>query len=548
MKRQGALANVLIVVAAIAAYASTANNYFIQDDFGVVWLLSQKPWNYFPQWFVSPWMDQIWGFTPDEVRPFPAVSYQIAAIAGPAIPFANHAINIAFHAGTALLVAQVARHAAGLGLPAATLTAILFVLLPNQGETVAWITGRVDSLPAFFYIASFLAFVRWRKGGGSRFYGWSLVWCFVSLFSKQTTITLGPALVLYDLILARRRPRISWEWLRPYVPFALLTMGYLALRFVLFGEVAREGALNTTRFHVFLQDAADHLSRIVLGAESSAGTGGRAVVLAGGAFLIGLIVRSIQSTNTEDSVHPRGDARSTVYFGIVWVVLGILPTLVSTYASPRHAYLASLGWTVVAGVIFNRLWETKTVRVARIAGAIGVSALIVGYVLELRTVVTDWNSRAAISQKAVMDLERLVNDAPDGSLIVAGMSPAVWAFSLPFAAEPPFTRTTLTDRVSMIWPAPDHCCGIFQWEIYTRERLRAWLSNANHPPAIVLSWNDDSGALTHLSDAADPGLKALLTLLEGSGDRVALETNVDKLVQDYVPFHAAAVREPAARR
>ena len=81
---------------------------------------------------------------------------------------------------------------------------ILFVLLPNQAETVAWITGRVDSMPAFFYVASFVTYVRWRGSGGARLYMWSVFWCFVALLSKQTTITLGPALVLYDVMVARR--------------------------------------------------------------------------------------------------------------------------------------------------------------------------------------------------------------------------------------------------------------------------------------------------------------------------------------------------------
>ena len=38
--------------------------------------------------------------------------------------------------------------------------ALVFVLLPIQAESVAWVTGRVDSLPACFYFASFLLYVR----------------------------------------------------------------------------------------------------------------------------------------------------------------------------------------------------------------------------------------------------------------------------------------------------------------------------------------------------------------------------------------------------
>ena len=38
----------------------------------MVALLASKPATYFPRWFVTTWMDDIWGYTPDEIRPFPA--------------------------------------------------------------------------------------------------------------------------------------------------------------------------------------------------------------------------------------------------------------------------------------------------------------------------------------------------------------------------------------------------------------------------------------------------------------------------------------------
>ena len=89
-----------ICLAASLPYASTLNNYFVNDDFGVVQLLTQKPLLYFPKWFVTSWMDNIWGATQDEIRPFPAVTYQLAGLWGATSPVANHAANIAFHAAT----------------------------------------------------------------------------------------------------------------------------------------------------------------------------------------------------------------------------------------------------------------------------------------------------------------------------------------------------------------------------------------------------------------------------------------------------------------
>src|SRR5215208_4040610 len=219
LKRETRLAIAVAVVAAIGPYLGNLTDYFIQDDFGVVGLLSQKPAGYFPRWFVSTWMDDIWGYTPDEVRPFPAVTYQIAALWGAASPVANHAINIAFHAINALLVFWIARLAAGLGVLAALAAAIIFAWLPMQAESVAWITGRVDSMPACFYMASFLLFVRWRATGDRALYAASIAFCFVALFTKQNTITLPAALVLYDLVIRRDWPLHVWRWVRPYIPY-----------------------------------------------------------------------------------------------------------------------------------------------------------------------------------------------------------------------------------------------------------------------------------------------------------------------------------------
>ena len=66
------LAMLAIALAATLPYLSTIDNYFAQDDFGVVQLLAGKPAAYFPRWFTTTWMDDIWGFIPDEIRPFPA--------------------------------------------------------------------------------------------------------------------------------------------------------------------------------------------------------------------------------------------------------------------------------------------------------------------------------------------------------------------------------------------------------------------------------------------------------------------------------------------
>ena len=90
------------------------------------------------------------------------------------------------------------------------------------------------------------SYALWRRGEekSTRLYLCSLVLFFCALFSKQNTIIMVATLFLYDLVAERRPIRASWSWLAPYVPFAALTIAYLLLRYVLFGEVAREGQLT----------------------------------------------------------------------------------------------------------------------------------------------------------------------------------------------------------------------------------------------------------------------------------------------------------------
>ncbi len=220
LSRPAAAAALVVCLAAVLPYVPTLNNYFVRDDFGVVELLASKPATSFPRWFYTPWTDRIWGDIADEVRPFMAVSYQITALGGAASPFLHHVMNVALHAATGLLVLLMGRWQAGLSLTASAFAATVFVLLPVQAETVAWITGRVDSMPALFYIAAFIMYARWREKGAtdSRWYLGSLALFFAALFTKQTTITMVATLAASDVLLANRPVRLTWNWLKPYVP------------------------------------------------------------------------------------------------------------------------------------------------------------------------------------------------------------------------------------------------------------------------------------------------------------------------------------------
>ena len=106
-----AMAAAAIVIAAVALYAPAIDDYFVQDDFGVVGLFAERSLAYIPRWFVTPWTEDIWGYVPDELRPFPAASYVMTSWFGASSPQPNHVINIALHASNAVLVLLIAESA-----------------------------------------------------------------------------------------------------------------------------------------------------------------------------------------------------------------------------------------------------------------------------------------------------------------------------------------------------------------------------------------------------------------------------------------------------
>jgi hypothetical protein len=508
-----AAAALAVCVAAALPYVSTLDGYFVQDDFGVVWLLSQKPWSSFPGWFARTWMDDIWGFTPDEIRPFPALTFQVAALGNAASPVLNHVMNVALHAANGLLVLAIARSVAGLSLAAAAYAALVFVLLPLQAESVAWVTGRVDSMPACAYLAAFLLYARWRQQGDARLYWASLAAFFVALFTKQNTITLGPALVLYDAVIGRRTVRPSWDWLRPYVPFAVLTFGYLALRYSLFGEVARESQLTASGLEYFGTLVVRHLRRTIVGDVAH----GMPVLW----MLAALLVAAMLWTAP----------RATLFFGIVWWALGVAPVLVAIYESPRHVYLASVAWAMLLGLALDAaIGGPHRTRWVRVAAAVVAAAVLSVYTVQLTGVVDDWNRRALVSRTAVLDLEREMRAAPPGALIVASAPVSSWEWTLPFVLRPPFVAASLEGRMSVVTPQALHCCRA-EWEQFTRETLRAWLARPERAPVIALRWAPETGALYRLTERDEPYLRPLVEVIAATDSAASLDRAILELVE-----------------
>jgi hypothetical protein len=535
------LAVCVVCLAATLPYLSTVHGYFIGDDFGLVHLFSQQAPFHFLTLFTSSWTGTAYGSLYDELRPLVALSYQFDSFWGNTAPSSFHISNIVFHVLNSALVLVIARRFARLSLPGSILAATLFAVLPIHAETISWISGRADLIPALFYLLSFACYAMWRHTHRSWWY-WAAVGAFfIDLFSKQYAITLLASIGVYDALVARTRLTRSWATARVYVPFVLLVLGYLGLRYVLFGNFLREGAMPA---ELLLRNLARvealNMEVLIVGwpVLEDLPTPLRTAVrlMAAGGLVLALLPAyfELRRPAEERALTWRTLA---VYFGPVWWLVNVAPLAV-TYVTPRHLYLPAVGVAVTVGIAFNALVRARSRRWRYASIAVGALTLMV-CVLRLQSLVGEWNTAASISEKIARDVQLQAYAVQDGSLLVLGAPrnavldrpgsgvvnselapppgrPWLWSWALPYAHQPPFTAADISERVAVVQPLSVYCCTGDQWLTQTQATITTWSNQPGRLPVVVLVWDSSSGALFRQSDEDNPALRSHIVSLIGA--------------------------------
>lgn len=540
--RAAPAAALAVCLAASLPFLSSLSAYFSADDFGLVQLFANKPTWHFLTLFTRPWTEAIYGVQPDELRPLIALSYQLDSLSGPSSPIGYHVSNIVVHALSCLVILTIGRRLAELSWPAAACGAVLFAVLPIQAESVSWISGRADSIPALFYLTACLAYGLWRRRGRPWCYALALFALLLALFSKQSAITLIASLVLYDVLVERRYAWLSWRVLLGYLPFVGLTVGYLWLRLVLFSNAVRENQLSPEVYGIFAARQLSFVYTVLHGNPLPlvlADVPVRTQVLRGLA-LAGLALAALLMAwelRPAAQARPRGWWGRLLYFGPAWWLVGVAPLAV-TYEAPRHLYLAAAGPAVAAGLLFDRIWCRGRLP-GRLAATVTAAALVLASLVVLRPLVEDWDAASALSEKILRDLERETAAAPPGALVLIGAPMVgaserthtwVWMWALPFAAEPPFARSRLTDRIALIEQPDVYCCPPDQWYARTQRTLSGWLGRPERPPVIVLLWDVASGALVKQTERERPELPELAARLARSPEPRAMCRLLDEIL------------------
>jgi hypothetical protein len=284
------------------------------------------------------------------------------------------------------------------------------------------------------------------------------------------------------------------RWAAPYVPFALLTLGYLALRYVLFHQVAREGQLNAEGLRLFGYAVRNHLERLVYG---EVGVLSRRSMIASAVAWLALASVALRGRAARP-VHPA----AVVAFCLAWLGLGMAPILVAGYESTRHMYLASIAWAWLLGLVLDLLWRSGDARLRRLA-MVAAAIVAAWYLVQQQRSVAAWSTAADLSRRMAEDLQREALEAPRGSLLIVGAAPESWEYAVPFVAQPPFAREDLTRRVLFVMPMRLHARRP-EWNVLTRETLRHWIEHQKGTRVVALRWDPRTGVMARRTDGPAP--------------------------------------------
>lgn len=268
-----------------------------------------------------------------------------------------HAVNLALHAGNALLLYALfrrllERQAAATHL--AVLAAALFAAHPVHSEAVTLISGRSMSLMTLFYLVSILAHLKQRST-------LSLVAFAAALASRETAITLPLALLLIERLQRPQAPwRAAFQTITGHLGLALLG-GVALLSLPHFRHLAQVSLETRPLLDNLITQSAAVLYllgqwcwpfRLNADPVLPAFTGWNAYWLLSTAALTGLAGLAMLAWRRG------GDAR-WIGFGLIWCLLhlapsnSLLPRL--DIANERHLYLAGAGLALPLAMALHRI-------------------------------------------------------------------------------------------------------------------------------------------------------------------------------------------------
>lgn len=347
-------------------------------------------------------------------RPLVLLSYALDWVLGAGTTTIFHVTNLVLHLGVTVLAVSALSRWLGKDRPGGSWLALvggaLYALHPAKMESVAWISGRPDSIATLGILVAcegIARTLRHRRGGVAL----SLLGAAIGYLSKETTVVL-PVLALAEIVVERRERgdsrifAVDRASLAVFLPQAVLAVGYLGLRHALLpmrpfaitglplGLHAAFVVESLGRYlHMTFWPSDLSLFSAVMRETNGTVTPSRLYVALGALVIAALCFLAVRVRRRPETFAPLvvTVALLAPISNLFWI--GGISTV-----SPRFLYLPSLGIVWLCLESFPRLeaaFAASRVRsFVTAAGALGLAALALLRSLDFSTERTFWNAEA----------------------------------------------------------------------------------------------------------------------------------------------------------
>ena len=340
----------------------------------------------------------------DVYRPLTALSYAIDFFLWGLNSFGYHLTNIILHSANSILVFLLLFLLCG-EFFTAFFGSLLFASHPIQTEVVCWVSGRSSALFLFFYLLSFIFYIKFSKEGRRGFFILSLIFFAFSLFSKEMSVTLPLILILYDLHF-QLKEKLKTKALR-YIPYFALVLFYVSLRVILVKKIGQfEGWGSPYTIFLTMSNVVVDYIRVLLFPLKLCAVGYPVPIINSikepQAIISLLLLLTIAASLPFLYRRFKIASFSIIFFFITLLpVLNIIP--IKALKADRFLYLPSIGFCLLSSYIIaaiGRKFDRLSVKKISLISAIAVF-FITAYSIRTILRTEDWKSEIAISKETV---------------------------------------------------------------------------------------------------------------------------------------------------
>jgi tetratricopeptide (TPR) repeat protein len=362
MTRNAAWVLIAVMVVSLLPYASAVSMGFIYDDHPQI---EQNPYLRLWPGFVRVFTTDVWSLTvvdseSNYYRPLMWVAYNAVYTLFGATPWAFHLLNILLHACVTAVVFFLTLEL-WKDLKVAGIAALLFALHPVHTEPVVWIAAIPDLgyslfflLALYFYVLDYKPALHGAIAFGSC-YAVALLW-------KESAITFGPCVVLYDLFVLRAFR------LRRYAALGAITVAYLAVRTLALGTltpaVVHKGLPVSTQILTGASNLGVYMQKLLLPVNLTLFYNLQVTRALDLRILVVVVLFTLTAWKL----------RGKIAWSVYWIPLTLLPALaISRVIVPlaeRNLYLASVGFVWIAAQVI--VWLPR-MKAFALAGALSVA-------------------------------------------------------------------------------------------------------------------------------------------------------------------------------